>query len=167
MLKVDLAQLERQRRSMLETQVAVGLFEAERDDVQLVGPVSVRLEAQLAGSDVVVRGTIEAEVALVCRRCLEPVRRRLQEEVTFLYREDAEEADAEDVFPLDPKASELDLLPAVREHLILAVPSYVVCDEACEGFCPSCGVNRNEAACTCASEEIDERWAALRRLKSE
>jgi uncharacterized protein len=167
MLKVDLAQLERRRRVPVDAQIEPDALAAGRDDVTFAEPVIVRLEAQMAGSDVVVRGSIEAEVELACRRCLNVVRRRLEEEVTFLYREDAEEADAEEVYPLPAGASELDLLPAVREYLLLAAPPYVVCDETCQGFCPSCGVNRNEAPCTCESTELDERWAALRRLKSE
>jgi uncharacterized protein len=167
MLKVDLAQLERRRRVAVEAELAAEVLELGRDDVSFVEPIVVRLEAQQAGPDVVIRGRIEAQAELACRRCLTPVRSTIAEAVIWVYREDAEAADAEDVYPLPPRARELDLLPAVREQVLLAVPYYAVCDEACRGFCPRCGVNRNEAACTCESGGIDERWAALRKLTTE
>jgi uncharacterized protein len=167
MLKVDLAQLQRKRRVPLEAEVEAGALGIEEDEVRFVGPVHVRLEAQQVGTDVLVRGMIEAQTELACRRCLRAVRQSIAEEVTFHFREDAEESDAEDVYPLPARENELDLTAALREQLMLAVPAYVVCDEACKGFCPRCGANLNEGECACAVQEVDERWAALRRLKSE
>ena len=93
----------------------------------------------------------------------------LDEELTFLYRSGVRgvEAEAEEVYGLPERGLELDLGPAVREHVLLAVPQFVICDEACRGFCPRCGTNLNEASCDCVVEEEDPRWAALRRLRSE
>jgi uncharacterized protein len=167
MLKVDLAQLERQRRLPVEVDLPADALDTGRDDVRFRAPIAVRLEAQQAGADVLVRGTIEGQAELECRRCLKPVTHEMAEEVLFLYREDAEPGETEDVFPLPARARELDLTDAVRELLLLSLPGYMVCDEACRGFCPHCGVNRNEAACDCAPDDGDNRWAALRNLKSD
>lgn len=43
----------------------------------------------------------------------------------------------------------IDLLPALREHLILAAPLNPVCREDCAGLCQVCGANLNESACAC------------------
>jgi uncharacterized protein len=165
MLKVDLAQLERKRRVPVEEDVSAESLGIERDGFRFVAPLAVRVEAQQAGADVLVRGTLAGAAELDCRRCLEPVAHRIEEDVTFLYREDAVAGEVEDVFPLPARARELDLTDAVREQVLLAVPHFAVCDEACRGFCPQCGVNRNQVACNCAPDVSDDRWAALRDLR--
>jgi uncharacterized protein len=55
----------------------------------------------------------------------------------------------------------------VREQVLLAVPRYVLCREDCRGLCPTCGTNWNAAECECVTDEVDGRWAPLRRLKTD
>ncbi len=78
-----------------------------------------------------------------------------------------EDQDAEDpteyVVPAGSPA--IDLGPAVREELILAVPGYSVCGEDCRGLCPQCGADRNTRPCECRPP-VDERWAVLEALKT-
>jgi uncharacterized protein len=45
----------------------------------------------------------------------------------------------------------IDLLPALREHLILATPLQPLCHESCSGLCQVCGNNLNEGVCECCS----------------
>ena len=47
--------------------------------------------------------------------------------------------------------SQIDLLPALREHLILATPQQTLCYEGCAGLCQVCGANLNEGVCGCCS----------------
>src|SRR2546421_13027750 len=42
---------------------------------------------------------------------------------------------------LAPDATGIDLRPAVREELLLAVPRWVVCRDDCRGLCPRCGTD--------------------------
>lgn len=140
------------------------------DDVDVTpsSPLEVRLEAQHAGPDVVVRGRIRGTFAQECRRCLEPVEVEVDEELGRLYRagEDLEEDESEDMLPL-PRAAELDLTDPVRQQVVVAVPRYVYCRAECRGLCPQCGTNLNESACECTTDEMDERWAPLRQLQSD
>src|SRR5690606_33050553 len=105
------------------------------------------------------------KAALSCRRCLVPVEFDLDETVTWLFREGISEAEAEaeEVYALPEKGRELDLVRALREQVMLAVPEFVSCAEACRGLCPRCGANRNQVDCGCEEPEVDDRWAALRR----
>jgi len=169
MLKVDLGRLAREHRIKIDDDVAADDPLWSGLDVTFQGPVTLRLDVQQAGADVVVRGRLEAIVVLACRRCLKAVRQELDEELTFVYRSGVEptEAEAEEAYPLPPRGQDLDLTRAVREHVMLAVPQYVSCDEACRGLCPRCGTNLNETACDCVVEEEDPRWAALKRLRTE
>ena len=169
MLKVDLGHLARQHRVRIDDDVPADDALWEALPWRFDGPVALRLDVQQAGGDVVVRGTVQGKAELTCRRCLTPVHHEMDEDLTFLYRSGVQpvEAEAEEVYPLPERGGELDLTQAIREHVLLAVPEFVACDEACRGFCPRCGANLNETSCECRMEEEDPRWAALRRLRSE
>ncbi len=169
MLKVDLGRLERQHRLRLDAELAADDPIWAGTGIDLARPLAVRLEAQQVGRDVVVRGRFAGEVALECRRCLTAVRVPIEEDVAVLYQADldAAEAEAAEVYPLPARGPELDLTPMVREQVVLAVPAFAVCAETCRGLCPTCGKNLNEGSCDCHPEVGDDRWAALRRLKSD
>lgn len=169
MLKVDLVRLERQHRVRLDDTVAVQDPLWTGTEVRLARPLEVHLEAQQVGHDVVVRGRLRGEARLECRRCLAAVRLPIAEEVAVLYQAgvDAVEAEQSEVYPLPARGTELDLGPMVREQVMLAVPAYAACSEACKGLCPTCGKNLNEGPCACEPDTGDDRWAVLRRLKSD
>lgn len=169
MLKVDLGLLARQHRIRIDAVLAGDDPIWDSAGIEFDGPVEVGLDVQQAGADVVARGRLGGAVRLACRRCVVPVHHELDEELTFLYRPDlsAVDAQAQEVYPLPDRGVELDLTPALLEHLQLAVPAYVICDEACRGFCPRCGTNLNQTSCECVVEDEDPRWAALRRLRSD
>ena len=61
----------------------------------------------------------------------------------------------------------IDVAPALREQILLAVPPSPVCDEACKGLCPTCGKDLNAADCGCEKTTIDPRWAALKSIQLE
>jgi uncharacterized protein len=166
MLEADLGQLDRKRRLTIDVEVPADDPMWDGTEWTLDGPLQVRLEAQRAGSDVVMRGLLSGRAVLPCRRCLTPVDTALDEDVTFLFQPGLTAA-GEEAYPLPERGTWLDLTEPVREHVVLAVPQFVLCSESCKGFCPHCGINRNSGACECATEDVDERWAALRRLAQE
>lgn len=165
MLVVDLNRLEREGRARIEADISRDAELWEGSDLTPTRPLEVRLEAQQVGPDVVVRGTLAGSFARECRRCLEPVEAEISEDVGLLYRAgNVLEDDSEDVLPL-PDGAKLDLTGPIREQVLVAVPQYVQCREDCKGLCARCGTNLNESSCDCATEEVDERWAPLRKLK--
>ena len=169
MLKVDLRELERKRRLSIEGAVPADAPLWQGSEVELAEPLQVRLDAQFAGRDVLVRGEVWGQAELPCRRCLRSVSVPFREEVAFLYRPGLTEVEAEDaeVYALPERTDELDLSEAVREQVVLSMPQYAVCDADCRGLCPRCGVNLNQGQCSCGSAEVDDRWAALRKLRTE
>lgn len=166
MLIVDLRRLAREGRVRVQGPLALEDALWEGVEPRPVEPPRVDLEVQKAGADVVARGSLEGVVELPCRRCLEPVRGRVNEDLTFLYRASAQEDD-EESYALPRQAHELDLGPAVREHWLLAAPHFLECSRTCRGLCPRCGMNWNQGECDCAVEEVDDRWGPLLRLKRE
>jgi uncharacterized protein len=169
MLKVDLGQLQGGARFRIDARVPASdpLWAGEGPD--LVGGLDVHLEAQNVAGVVMVQGRIGGVVDLPCRRCLLPLQATFDEPVTLLYRSgpEGEKADSEDVYPIPERAKAIDLGPAIRELTLLAVPKFALCREDCPGMCPRCGADLNLGPCNCTTEEIDVRWAALKRLRPE
>lgn len=137
-------------------------------ELSLQEPLRVELRAQSVGEGILVRGRISTRLVLECRRCLKEVPTEVDASVDMLYepleRLEADELGGE-VYPIPPRSGELDLGPALREQLLLQVPDFVVCDEACRGLCPQCGADLNETTCSCVPEESESPWDALRKLK--
>jgi uncharacterized protein len=131
----------------------------------------VRLESVVEG--ILASGTVQAPVAGECVRCLEPIERSLTVEFQELYAYDERAERAQQVGGVDGDAEDeigriaddqLDLEPAVRDAVVLALPFQPVCRDDCPGLCATCGANlaadpehRHEA-------QLDPRWAALAQL---
>lgn len=165
MLKLSLAALDR-GEARIQEHVPPGHPMFEGMAAELAEPLDVDLTARSVGDGVFVRGTLRTTVRLACRRCLSPVERRVDESVDLLYLEKVEEDELDgEVYRLPERGDELDLAPAVREHLLLDLPEYGLCDEECRGLCPGCGANLNEGACDCVPQAAPGPWDALKTIK--
>lgn len=60
---------------------------------------------------------------------------------------------------------EIDLDQVLLEQIALEMPLRLLCSEACKGLCPHCGANLNVETCRCETEEVDPRFAVLKKLK--
>jgi uncharacterized protein len=118
------------------------------------GALDVRLSK--SGNDVVLRGTLAAEMVVPCARCLEPARVQISETVSALFvpastiraehagaergksRELGDDddvagtADSPDVVAYDGETVVLDGL--VRDEMLLALPIVPLCSEGCAGI---------------------------------
>jgi uncharacterized protein len=140
----------------------------EGTGIALLEPLAVEASARYVAPGVYVRAHLRTRLALECRRCLTAVEWPIDETVELLYEQLSQEEFDQmegDVYPLDLHAAELDLTEALREQLMLRVPQYVVCDEACRGLCPQCGANLNETECGCTPAEEPGPWDALKKIR--
>ena len=63
------------------------------------------------------------------------------------------------------EASTIELTDAVRDALVMEIPTRIICSEDCKGLCPTCGVNRNLVSCTCQEGgEVTNPFAALKSI---
>ncbi|MDA2916259.1 DUF177 domain-containing protein [Nitrospinae bacterium AH_259_B05_G02_I21] len=145
-------------------------FSLESPDVHLSDPVDLQASLQLVGTTVAVRGTITTTVEVPCARCVESAAILLSiplEVVAVPTDEMPEDEDHElagSELDLCYYTGEvLDLGTIVRDHLVSAIPFQPLCQPTCRGLCPSCGTNLNREACTCSTEEVDERLAVLKQ----
>ncbi len=103
----------------------------------------------------------------ICDRCLTEYEKNYKEafKVLFHLGEHDFETEEENVVMLSPEQNEIDLLPFIKENLILSIPMKTVCSSSCKGICSGCGADLNSEACTCSEAPIDPRWEKLRELK--
>ncbi len=108
------------------------------------GQLDLRLSK--SGADVVVRGTLKAELTVPCARCLEPARVVVSEELSALAlapgatrgkkAADADEAGPDDADTIAYDGDSLVLDDLVRDELLLGIPMIPLCSEACPGIRP-------------------------------
>lgn len=139
----------------------------ETDDTRPSGAIHVTGRLSSAGHGrYYFTGHLSGTATVACRRCLVDVACDVEDDMTALFAEPGlDESGEDDVFPVSTASLTVDLRPAVREAWLLAVPAFVVCREECRGLCPSCGVDRNEVACSCAAGRSDPRWEMLRAVR--
>jgi uncharacterized protein len=169
MLKVDLGALKRLKTLEVDELVPADAPFWEGTGLVFDSPLRVQLTLEEMGDDVMATGRVQGRTSMACRRCVDPVVVEMDHPVRLWFRDGITELEAEaeedHVYALPPKARELDLSDAIREHVILGMPEYVMCKEDCRGLCPHCGTDLNRETCDCTVEPVDDRWAALKRVK--
>ena len=139
--------------------------------VKLSAPATVNGKVRLAGNEVFVNGHVDTQAQVECDRCLKAVEVPVSADFELEYisgseyetSSAAELTEAEmSVSVFDGKAIDVDEI--VKEQILLAVPTRMLCRVDCNGICPECGTDRNTGECNCVTNDIDPRWAALKNL---
>src|SRR2546429_2295938 len=159
MLQVDLREL---ARGPVETKA-----ELARDDplfegvaVALADPVAVAGRLQATGDGRFYwHGSLRTRISGECRRCLAPVSRAVTANIGVLFTQDPDALEDPDSYPLPPEATVIDLTPAVREELLLAVPQYLECRPGGRGLCPRRRPALKAGPWGCAPPTVDPRRA--------
>jgi uncharacterized protein len=137
----------------------------------LCGPASISGKVRQAGNEVFVNGQVDACVQVDCDRCLQPIKLPVKSEFSLEYMpgneyESTQTAElTEDLMSVSVFDGEsIDIDEIAKEQVLLLVPTRSLCKEDCQGFCPTCGADKNKGDCSCSEVEIDPRWAALKNL---
>jgi uncharacterized protein len=132
---------------------------------ELAGDVRVEVTAYRSGVNYKLNGRVSAGLNLTCDRCLENYIVDADEDFEVVYSTEENVVKDEHLMPLSPYATGIDLLPYIRETLILSIPVKKLCSPDCKGLCPVCGTNLNYGTCNCKTEREDPRWDKLKELK--
>lgn len=124
-----------------ELEGEVDIIDLDEEFVKPFGGVRYRLRAQLFGTELLVRGHLEQDFDLVCSRC--------GKDFDTTVKVDDFTASVE----VSDKDQFADLTAEARESVILALPTYPLCDESCPGIEQK------------AERPADDRWNALDGLK--
>lgn len=121
----------------------VAAVDLDEEFVKPFGGVRYRLNLQVFGTELLVRGHLEQDFDLVCSRCGKDFDDTVSvDDFTFSYE-------------FGEKSPEVDLTEDVRESIILALPTYPVCNETCPGVVRA------------AEVPADDRWNVLDHLAKE
>lgn len=151
MLQVDIREL---RRGPVATDGRIGPDDPLFQDLglQLASPVEVGGTLEAAGSGGYYwHGSLTGQVRSVCRRCLKEFLTPVDHSLELMFSADPELQDDPSVYPLEEPLAQVDLRPAVREELALAVDAYPLCGDDCRGLCPRCGADLNRGPCACGT----------------
>jgi uncharacterized protein len=111
-----------------------------------------------------VRGSLTGE----CGRCLDEISESFEVPIAELYAyadsTTEETTDADEVGRM--QGDLLDLEPAVRDAVVLTLPTNPVCRPDCPGLCPDCGARLADLPADHSHQVVDPRWAALRNLSN-
>jgi uncharacterized protein len=163
------------RKIRFDEAFRAGQIDFAGEDLQQDSPLSAAGEAALvpnSSGEIRIQGRYSVELVAACDRCLEPTRFPL--EASFdLYYQPAQTIAREEEVGIDEAEAEIgfyegggiELEDVLREQVLLALPMQRICGEACKGICPTCGQNRNQAACDCKMDDAAGRWGALRKLE--
>ncbi|MFZ5998837.1 MAG: YceD family protein [Nitrospirota bacterium] len=141
------------------------------ESVKILSPVHASLRIDKVGSEVLVKGTVDADVELQCSRCLKGFTMHIQSPLNVVY-DPAEMISREENYKLASdeldtgfyRQDELDTDELLHEQLLLNIPMKPLCDPECKGICPRCGTDLNVSGCTCEIKEIDSRLKVLEQL---
>ncbi len=139
----------------------------------ILEPLRAEFSVLAQEDGVLIRGSVTGRAALPCNRCAEDavvvIDQRIDTYEPF-PPEDGDGSDSEvdqELLRYAPTGQgiEINLAALAWEEFLLALPMKPLCDPACKGLCPHCGINRNTATCSCGESAADPRMAPLRGLK--
>lgn len=139
------------------------------------GTLRMQVSVSCSADKVLINGSFDAALKVVCSRCLE----------SFEHNFKAEFSEAFNLFKELPPDSTPDSLAAetanmytvagdylyldeyIRQLIILAQEYSPLCKLDCKGLCAGCGTDLNKSSCSCNldDEEVDIRLLKLKELK--
>ncbi|QOC93094.1 YceD family protein [Micromonospora craniellae] len=139
--------------------------------VELIGvpegaDLDLDLRMESVSEGVLVSGTVSGPVRGECGRCLREINDSVSVTIQELY---AYENSTTDVTTEDDEVGRMqgdliDLEPAVRDAVVLALPTNPLCRQDCPGLCLDCGVHLVDLPADHSHQQIDPRWAGLSQL---
>ncbi|HVJ50572.1 DUF177 domain-containing protein [Desulfitobacterium sp.] len=162
-MKVNVAQVRRNEigKAHFDLEEDFSSYDSELEGVSFTTPVRVHLQVINLGESLLVQGQIQAELKVICGRCMDdfiyPLDLTYEDEWVLSSLASEEQSETAFVFEKD----EIEISERILEQIVLALPMRFICSPECQGLCPVCGVNRNHTSCECMIEQIDPRLAAL------
>ena len=128
--------------------------------------VALDLRFEAVSEGVLVTGSAVAPLSGECARCLDPLARSIEVSFQELYRylldPGEDEDDSEERFL---NGDLLNLEPAFRDAVVLALPLSPLCRDDCPGLCAECGAKLAEAGPEHGhGDTVDPRWGLLAKL---
>lgn len=168
---LDLTKM-RGARDRVERTYDAAAFETS-EDFRVAAPVQLVVDVSKKNDEFRLTGRATTRLELTCGRCLEPLMFPLAADFDVLYlphtrntgQGEIEIEEDEDLSVAYYRDEVIDLGQLLREQFYLALPMKPLCSDACQGLCPVCGTNLNQATCSCKTGWEDPRWSGLEALR--
>lgn len=127
------------------------------------GAVDARVDISRMSSGFALRLRFDVPLAGPCMRCLADSGHVIPVEA----REVEQPGETEELRSPYVEDHQLDIAAWVRDALVLALPTRLLCRDDCRGLCPVCGIDLNSVDPEDHRHErpADPRWAKLGELK--
>jgi uncharacterized protein len=129
-------------------------------DITLTRNTIADLDLLRQGDHIYVSGKISFQARLDCAVCAEVFTRNFSEPIYIEFEHGApiaphkvHELGEDELVRAFYTEDEIDVLPMIRDTILLAVPIAPTCAPDCKGICPDCGANLNREACSCCKTE--------------
>jgi uncharacterized protein len=166
-MKINVGQIEKRigDRQSFHFDVPVGMVCDNTANFWLTGNITVEGKIVNTGIELSLEGTVRGKAQQTCTRCLKEFESMVEVPFNDTYRKLEENATVDpDGEILVYHGDEINITDLIRETLFLAEPLKALCSESCRGICQKCGADRNITPCSCDTEVLDPRFAALRQL---
>ncbi|MGH3741861.1 MAG: YceD family protein, partial [Micromonosporaceae bacterium] len=125
--------------------------------------ISLELRMEAVTEGVLLTGTAAMPLEGECGRCLRPISDTLEVflQELYAYPDSTTQAttDEDEIARLSDEYADLE--PALRDAVVLALPTHPLCREDCPGLCSVCGALWDDLPADHSHQQIDPRWAAL------
>ncbi len=131
--------------------------------------IELDLSMTSVSEGVYINGTVRGSLKGECGRCLNEIDNSFAVSLAemFAYEDSTTEETTDEDEVGRMQGDLIDLEPAVRDAVVLTLPTTPLCRPDCPGLCPDCGVHFDDLPADHGHEEVDPRWAALRNLSAE
>lgn len=133
-----------------QTQQKESLKVKERDRfLEIDQKFQLNLDLKKLGSDrLLVDSVVPVKIKLICARCLKEF--DFEKELKFqrLYSTQAKEG--KEILLI--KNGQINIGQPLREELLISLPLKPLCQENCQGICPTCGQDLNQGECQCSKK---------------
>jgi uncharacterized protein len=143
-------------------------------------PVAVDLRLVRESDVYLLTGSVDGTVVLECEYCRARFEQALPEHLFLsidpdpersVYRDPSQKGEvwvmAHADEHVEAPGGQFDLIAALEDEWLLALPQSPKCAEGCKGLCPVCGTDRNEAECGCAQPRRENPFDILAQLKKD
>lgn len=140
----------------------------------VTAPARVSIGVRRIGPEVLVKGSVGAEMELKCGLCLKAFEKEVlvSFDIVFHPAEEIEGLESHELQAHELQIEELDtglyegdeinMEGLFVEQLLLNTPMKPLCGKSCKGLCPGCGADLNESGCACGARDTDPRLDVLK-----
>ena len=154
----DVRQIHDGHFNVYDVEVPTSFLDLNFEDTRFITAVSGTVTLLRYSEDnVYVKADITAGIEMQCGKCLAPFKTDIN--ATFELQFCPETGD-KTVASEGAEGGEryydgqtFDISDDARQALVVQVPIWPLCGQTCEGLCAGCGVNLNDAVCTCPNSD--------------